>query len=83
MTDGTANEEASMGSASREKAQMEESSTNSVADMGLLVAPPGIESLRATLRELEAKKTELAEGQAKVDAVIDSLKRTMQLVLKN
>jgi hypothetical protein len=72
-----------MSSASRDSTGMEKSSANSVAGVGILVAPPGIESLRATLRELEAKKTELAEGQAKVDAVIDSLKRTMQLVLKN
>ena len=83
MTDGTTNEEASMSSASRDNTGMEESGTNIVGDVGLLVAPQGIESLRATLRELEARKTELAEGQAKVDAVIDSLKRTMQLVLKN
>jgi hypothetical protein len=83
MIDGMTNEEASTGSASRENTRMEESSTNSVTNVGLLVAPQGIESLRATLRELEAKKTELAEGQAKVDAVIDSLKRAMQLVLKN
>lgn len=83
MTGGTTNDEASMSPASRENTRMEEPSTNSVADVGLLVAPQGIESLRATLRELEAKKTELVEGQAKVDAVIDSLKRTMQLVLKN
>ncbi|PMD16780.1 hypothetical protein NA56DRAFT_302231 [Hyaloscypha hepaticicola] len=83
MTDRTTNEEASMGFASRENSEMEESGTKIVADLGLLVAPPGVESLRATLRELEAKKTELAEGQAKVDAVIDSLKRTMQLVMKN
>ena len=83
MTDETKNEGWSMTSASRETTGMEESSTKSVADVGLLVAPQGIESLRATLRELEAKKTELAEGQAKVDAVIDSLKKTMQLALKN
>lgn len=83
MTDGTTNEGESMTSASRDTTGMEESSTKIVADVGLLVAPQGIESLRVTLRELEAKKTELAEGQAKVDAVIDSLKRTMQLVLKN
>ncbi len=61
----------------------EESSADIVGGLGLLVAPQSIESLRATLRELEAKKTELAEGQAKVDAVIDSLKRAMQLVSKN
>jgi hypothetical protein len=75
-----------MSSASRDNTGMEESGTKSVADLGLLVAPPGIESLRATFRELEAaeaKKTELAEAQAKVIAVIDSLKRTMQLALKN
>jgi hypothetical protein len=83
MTDGTTNEEAGMGSTSRENTGTEESGTNIVGDVGLLVAPQGIESLRATLRELEARKTELAEGQAKVDAVINSLKRTMQLVLKN
>lgn len=40
----------------------------------------GMENLRVTLKELEAKKTELMENQAKVDADIKAVKRTMQLV---
>ncbi|KAF4630156.1 hypothetical protein G7Y89_g7987 [Cudoniella acicularis] len=49
---------------------------------GGLVAPGDMERLRVALRELEARKIELAESQAKVDADIEALKRTMQLVMK-
>ena len=54
----------------------------SVGGLEVLVTPEGIESLRATLRELEAKKMKLAEDHAKVDTVIDSLKMAMDVVLK-
>jgi hypothetical protein len=47
---------------------------------GVLVTSGGMENLRVTLKELEAKKTELMENQAKVDADIEAVKRTMQLV---
>jgi hypothetical protein len=38
-----------------------------------------IERLKIKLQELEAKKKELAETQAKVDADIQAVKRTVQL----
>ena len=44
------------------------------------VTSRGMGNLRVTLRELEAKKTELMENQAKVDADIEAVKMTMQLV---
>ena len=51
-----------------------------VVEEGVLVTSGGMENLRVTLKELEAKKTELMENQAKVDADIEAVKRTMQLV---
>ncbi|KAE9362548.1 hypothetical protein N431DRAFT_433712 [Stipitochalara longipes BDJ] len=80
--EGTTNQEQSMTSDALKIVGGEDSRMDSVGVPGLLVAPEGIESLRVTLWELEAKKTELAQSQAKVDADIDSLKRAMQLVLK-
>jgi hypothetical protein len=47
---------------------------------GVLVTSGGMGNLRMTLRELEAKKAELMENTAKVDADIKAVKRTMQLV---
>jgi len=84
VIEGTMNEEAGMHSDPVKSNLIggENPSMDSVGGLGLLVPPQSIESLRATLRELEVKKTELAEDQAKVDAVIDSLKRAMELVLK-
>jgi hypothetical protein len=65
-----------------EDAGMNSDSPDSVGDLELLVAPEGIESLSATLWEFEAKKTKLVEDHAKVDAVIDSLKKAMEVVLR-
>lgn len=82
VTEGPMNEEVGMSSDSLNSVGVGRSITDSVRRLELFVAPEGIESLRATLREFEARKTKLAEDHAKVDAVIDSLKKAMEVVLK-